>query len=83
MVRRTLKRGKGAICSILLAHIHPSAHIRQKYPNCTRSDCLEGCKILRQEEKLIQRKQTLAVVFRHESFPDVELYCVTRFAKVT
>ena len=83
MVRRTLKRGKGAICSILLAHIHPSLHIRDKYPNRARQERLEGCEILRQEEKLIQRKRTLAVVFRHESFPDIELYCVTRFAKVT
>ena len=53
MVRRTLKRGKGAICSILLAHIHPSLHIRQKYPNRTRQDRLEGYKILRQARRKI------------------------------
>jgi len=68
---------------VLLHYIHPSAHIRSKYPNRTRQQRLEGCKILRQEEKLINRKRALEVVFKHESFLHVELYCVNRYAKVT
>ncbi|KAG7356336.1 transposase IS4 [Nitzschia inconspicua] len=83
-----MRIGSGAICTVKLSRIHPSKHIRNKYPNHTRKDEIVGVRILRQEEKIVHRKQQLSVVFVHDEFKDdggqhIELYCVKRWAHVT
>ena len=78
-----LRRGKDAIVSILLKYIHPSEHIRAAYPNQGNGQRLDGCCVLRREVKKIRRTDQLAIVVSHESFPNTELYCVERYAKVT
>ena len=82
-MQTNLQRGKDAIVSILLKYIHPSEHIRAAYPNQGNGQRLDGCRVLRREVKKIRRADQLAIVVRHDAFPDIELYCVERYAKVT
>ena len=82
-MRTNLRRGKDATVSILLKYIHPSEHIRAAYPNQANGQRLDGCTVLRREVKKIRRADQLALVVTHEAFPDIELYCVERYAKVT
>lgn len=49
----------------------------------SQGEKLENLKVLRKEMKKISRKQQMAVVMTHESFPEAELYCCMCYAKVT
>ena len=80
---RTKRLGVGAKISCLSKLLHPSALIRQKYVNPERGHRLENLIVVRLEQKLISRKQQLAVVMTHHGFPDVELHAVKRYCKVT
>ena len=80
---RRYRRGKDATVSVVMRLVHPSASIRRVYPNRGQNDRLEECVVLRQEERVINRKRQRAVVMTHESFPDEELYVVEKYAKVT
>ena len=82
-MRSILRRGKDAVVSILLKFIHPSEHIRAKFPNQVNGQRLDGCCVLRREVKNIRKTDQLSLVVTHEAFPGVELYCVERYAKVT
>lgn len=71
---------------ILARYVHPSAHLRDKYPNFEAQKATQtssGCKVLRQARKTISRKEHLAVVVSHPDFPGIELYAVKRWFKVT
>ena len=48
---RTKQHGKGAIVSALSRFIHPSEHIRNKFPNPVHSHWLVGCNIAATSEK--------------------------------
>jgi hypothetical protein len=82
-MRKKQHRGIDAIVSIPLKFLHPSEYIRETFPNRISNQKLENCRILQQEQILICRQQHLAVVVSHELFPNKELYCVERYAKVT
>ena len=80
--------GVGAIVSALLRFIHPSKHIRNKFPNIFQGQRLENCETIRQEVKKVSRKEQLVLVVRREDFenPDdsyIELHGVKRYWKVS
>ena len=80
--------GVGAKTSCLSKFIHPSEHIRNKYPNPIQGHRLEGCVVVRQEVKKVSRRDQLCVVIHHDDFKTssddfVELYAVKRYLKVT
>ena len=74
--------GKGAIVSALLSYLHPSKHIRDKYPNVTKGQRLEDLKVLRKEVKTVRRKEVMCIVMSHKHFEGLELYCIERWCKV-
>jgi hypothetical protein len=78
-----LNRGIDATVSIPLKFLHPSEYIREKFPNFTNAQKLDNCTVLRREQKCIRRRQQLAIIVSHESFPGKELHCADRYAKVT
>ena len=88
MAPRSDNHGVGAIVSALLRFIHPSEHIRNKFPNVVQGQRLENCETIRQEVKKVSRKEQLVLVVRHEDFknPDdsyIELHGVKRYWKVS
>ena len=80
------RMGKDARVEILARYLHPSQELRNKFINFEAEKAtlwLRGCKVIRQEQKIINRKQHLAIVVSHPDFTDVELYAVKRWFKIT
>ena len=80
--------GVGAKTSCLSRFIHPSEHIRNKYPNPIQGHRLEWCVVVRQEVKKVSRRDQLCVVIHHNDFKTssddfIELYAVKHYLKVT
>ena len=79
---RKLRAGVGASCSVLIRFLHPSLEVRAKILNFTSSQRLENLLLVREEQKLVNHKNQGCFIFRHDDFPNVELYATTRYAKV-
>jgi hypothetical protein len=86
MAPRIKTLGKDAIISVLSKFIHPSEHIRKAFLNPEKGHRLEGCQVIRQEVKTINRKEQLAVVFHHPEFSSngdpIDLYAVQKYCKI-
>ena len=54
-----------------------------QYPNQTAQSELENCLCIRKGVTAIRNKEAEVVYFRHDDFPDKEVCCVARWAKVT
>ena len=79
--------GVGAKVICLSKFVHPSQHIRDKYPNPVSGHRLEGCVVVRQELKKVSRHDQLCVIVHHNEFKTadstiVELHAVKRYWKV-
>jgi hypothetical protein len=78
MAPAKMTMGKGAIVSVLSSRLHPSAHIRNKWPNAEKNHRLENLVVLRQEMKKINRRDIMCIIMKHEDFQDdgenIELY---------
>ena len=70
MSPRKKTHGVGAVVSSLMKFLHPSALIREKFPNPVHGQQLEGCQTVRQEVKTINRKDQLSLVVTHQDFKD-------------
>ena len=58
----------GAIVLALIHFIHPSEHIRQKFPNPVAGQRLSDCQTIQQEMKKVMQKDQLIIVVHHEDF---------------
>jgi hypothetical protein len=83
MPREKKHHGVGAVCSVLVRNLHSKPVVAAKFPNAVASQRLEGLLCIRQETKLVNHKQVMCFVFRHDLFDDVELHCLQRWSKVT
>lgn len=80
---RTKKNhGVGAICTVLKRFLHPGRIIKQRYPDFTVIDKLQNLVAIRQEEKRIKNKAVLCIIFRHDDFPNVEIFAPKHHVKV-
>ena len=70
MLVRKKTLGAGAQVSIFTRFLHPSAIIRNKYPNLETHHQLEGCHVVRREEKKICGRTQVALVVTHAEFRD-------------
>ena len=70
MSPRKKTHGVGAVVSSLIKFLHPSALIRETFPNPVHGQWLEGCWTVRQEVKTINRKDQLSLVVTHQDFKD-------------
>ena len=82
------KHGVGAIVLALLRFIHPSKHIRNKFPNVVQGQQLENCVTICQEDKKVSWKEQLVLVVHHEDFnnPDdsyIKLHGIKQYWKVS
>ena len=89
MMALQLRRlGVRAKCSCLSHFVHPSQHIRDKYPNPVSGHRLEGCLTIRQEVKKVSRRDQLCIIVHHDDFKMadgefIELHAVKQYFKVT
>ena len=69
--------------SCLSKFMHPSKHIRNKFPNPVAGHCLEGCIVVWQEVKRVTKRDQLCVVVQHNDFKagneHIELHAVKRY----
>ncbi|KAG7361812.1 hypothetical protein IV203_036913 [Nitzschia inconspicua] len=79
MVKRV---GLGAVCSAPLHLMKPSKVIKTKYPNTLGRPRIEQLLALRKEVRSLNNKPQVCIVFRHDDFPNEELYCHQRFCRV-
>ena len=80
--------GVSAIVSALLRFIHPSEHIRNKFPNVVQGRWLENSVTIRQEVEKVSQKEQLVLVVCHEDFKNpndkyIELHGMNRYWKVS
>jgi hypothetical protein len=81
MVKRTLRAGVGARCSVLLSKLHLGNYVAQHFPNTTRQDRLEGLVATRREEVVRKGKRVRMTFFTHPDHPGQEFS--SSFLKVT
>lgn len=85
---RTPSMGKGAEVTCLTKYLHPSEHIRNKHPNLQSGHRTEGCIVLRQEIKKVNRRDQLCIVVRHDDYKtddggSMELHAVKQWFRIT
>ena len=74
--------GVGAKCSVLIKYLHPSPTLAERFQNTGPADRLHVLLVTGRGEKAINRAKKAVILFRHDDFPNVELYCCPKFAKV-
>lgn len=80
MPRRRCRAGRGAVARCLARFLHPSSHIREKYPNTYKKERISGLIVIRREERAVRRgsRPTRSLVMSHAEFADVEFYAAER-----
>ena len=79
--------GADALIGVIARFIHPSIHIRNKFPNAITSFRLNDLKVIREETKVVNNKQQECYIFVHPDMVDddgnkVELYATKRYCKI-
>ena len=77
-----LRPGVGATCSVLIRFLHPSRGVRDTILNYTSAHRLDNLLLIKEEEKLVNHKNQKCFVFRHDRFPNVELYSSKRWTRI-
>ena len=77
----------GPLFQLSIHFIHPSEHIRQKFPNPVAGQRLSDCHTIWQEMKKVTQKDQLVNVVHHEDFKTdagdfIDLYVVKHYWKV-
>ena len=75
--------GVDAVILALIHFIHPSQHMRDKFPNLVAAQHL-NCVTLWQEVKMFSRKEQLCLIVQHDDFKndndtEIQLYSVKMF----
>jgi hypothetical protein len=83
MANRRLRNGIGAQCSALKRYLHSRPIIDAKYPNATPTERLDSLLAIRRERKAVNKRNQWVIIFRHDDFENVEIYCVEKYCKVT
>ena len=78
-----LPLGVGATCEVILKHLKPNKYIKFVYPNPEPGQRLGGLVAFKKEVRRINKKEQICIVFRHDEFPNKELFCVKRWVRVT
>ena len=74
--------GVGAKCSVLIKYLHPSPRLAARFQNTGPADRLHDLLVTRKGKQTINHVKKAVILFRHDEFPNAELYCCPKFAKV-
>ena len=77
--RKKLKCGVGAQCWVYLKFMHPQKEIRQFYKNWSSNDKMIDLLVIGREVKKIKGKSKMCVLFRHNDFENITLYCAKQY----
>jgi hypothetical protein len=85
MAKKKKQAGVGAKASCFARFVHPSAAIRQFFPTNQKSNKLDNLLITGEDIKVVRRRSPPipCFLFRHDSFPDQELYANKRNVVIT
>ncbi len=83
MTKRRNCLGNGAIGSVLAKNVHPSAHLRSKFPIVNAGRRLEGAVTHGLDNFHVRGKLQLCIIFTHSDFPGGEVYVTKSSFKVT
>ena len=82
MANGRLKNGVGAQCFALKRYLHSPPIINAKYPNAITTERLELLLAIRCKKKMVNKRSQWAIIFCHDDFDNVEIYCVEKCCKV-
>ncbi|KAG7342063.1 hypothetical protein IV203_007155 [Nitzschia inconspicua] len=74
--------GIGATCSVGVKGLHPRRLLDGAYPTCTPKQRLSGLLSMRRDNRKLNGRSQSCVVFRHDDFPNQELYCQEGWCRV-
>jgi hypothetical protein len=75
--------GIGATCSVGVRYLHPSKRLRnERFSSTTPKQRLSGLSSLWKESKKLNRENQCCVVFWHDDYPNIELFCQERWCEV-
>ena len=60
--------GLGAKVSVFMKYLHPSEHIRQRFPNAEKNYRLTGCTVKGKDEKTVNRRKQKVILIEHDDF---------------
>ena len=75
------RAGIGAKCSILTRFIHPSEHVRIKFPNLDKAHRTDGV-LIGHDQRTVSRRSQDCYLFRSDDYPNIEMYAVVRYVKI-
>ena len=76
------KIGVGAVCRTYVRFMHPSKLMRDKFVNIGAQLKISDLVSVKQEVKKVNRKDQMCVIFRHDNWPNKEIYCCKRWVTV-
>ncbi len=82
MSRKKKMIGIGAVASVLLRMLHPSAAIGERYSNPDHGHRHQGLLPVCCEIKKVNNHEQMTLVMRHDNFEGVELYYLERFLRI-
>jgi hypothetical protein len=74
--------GIGATCSVGVRYLHPKRLLKERFSSTTPKQRISGLLSLRKESKKLNGKNQCCIVFRHDYYPNIELFCQERWCKV-
>lgn len=87
MARKRKNLGKDAYCSCLGRFLHPSLHVRDKFPNMNKTKRFTSLRALRLEQRKVRNEDVECVIMTSNEFLDdvgefIEMYCAKRYVMV-
>lgn len=79
--------GKDAVCECYGRFLHPSVHVRTRYPNMNKTKKFIGLVVVRLEQKKIRNADAECVILTSNDFIDndggyIEMYCNRRYINI-
>lgn len=79
---RKLRLGIGAKCSALVKYMQPTKVIDDEIPYRASKICIQILIVVREDIKVVKKKNHFMLFFRHGNFDFTEMYCVQLWVKV-
>ena len=73
----------GAQCTVNVKYLHPAKLMSETYPNKTAHTIVVNSIVIKQDTRVVNKRQQSVFIFFHDAFITAEVYCVKRWAKIT
>ena len=79
----TLNLGIGALCTVKLNRLHPRRVVESLYTNAPHGQEVTDLLVIGQDKKVVNGREQVVILLRHESFDPNDVYAVKRWCRVT